>query len=255
MKTSRIAVCAGLVALAVMVADVAEAGGRRGGGPGGAGEHRGPAEALGLTDDQQTQAQALHETFRAEAEALRESGDADREAFAALRESHRTRFEAILTDEQKTQLETLRAEREANRPEDGGRGHGRRGPHGGGDRGDRPNLGEALNLSAEQTTQLETLRGDLRTQLEALRESGEGSREQAQALFEAHREQMQALLTDEQRATFEELRANRPEGRHPRRFHRGDGGDAVDTETESEAAAKSTAAVKSRSWASVKSAR
>jgi Spy/CpxP family protein refolding chaperone len=83
-------------------------------------------QALDLSDDQKTLFEALRSTFRADAEALRESG----EALATLRESHRDQFHALLTDEQKVQLEALHAEREANRSEGrhGGGGHGRMGP-------------------------------------------------------------------------------------------------------------------------------
>ena len=243
MKTSRIAACAALVALAVtlIAADFADAGGRRGGGRGHKG---GPAQALNLTDDQKTQAQALLETFRAEAQALRKSGDADRETFQALRESHREQFQAILTDEQTTQLETLRAEREANRPEDGGRDRGRH-------RGGRPNLGETLGLNGDQSAQIEALRTDLRAQMQALKESGDGSREKAQALRQAQREQILALLTEEQRTALKELKSDRAGRRHSRR-HGGDGTDDA-SETKTETALKSATAGETRSWGSVKS--
>ena len=128
MKTSRIAACAALVVLAVtlIAADVADAGGRRRGGRGYKG---GPAQALNLTDDQKTQAQALLETFRAEAQALRESGDADRETFQALRESHREQFQAILTDEQKKKFKETQSQR-PTRPQGrpGGEGKGKQRP-------------------------------------------------------------------------------------------------------------------------------
>jgi Spy/CpxP family protein refolding chaperone len=264
MKTSRIAACAGLVALAatLITVEVADAGGRgRSGRRAGTAEgHGGPGQALNLTEDQQAQLQALRQQGHAEAEALHESGGADRGAFKALRESHRVQFQAILTDEQRDQLETLRAEWEANRPEGGDRprGHHRRGPGGA---GERPDLGATLGLSEDQSTQIKALRTDLRSQLEALRESGEGSREQAQELIAAQREQMQSILTDEQRTQLETLRAereaNRPEGGHRGRGHhrRGPGGDEdTGTETETEAAAK-TNSVETRSWGSVKSGR
>ncbi len=269
MKTSLIAACAGLVALAatLITVEVADAGGRgRSGRRAGTAEgHGGPGQALNLTEDQQAQLQALRQQGHAEAEALHESGGADREAFKALRESHRVQFQAILTDEQRDQLETLRAEREANRPEGGDRPRGhrlrrllRRGPGGA---GERPDLGATLGLSEDQSTQIKALRTDLRSQLEALRESGEGSREQVQELIAAQREQMQSILTDEQRTQLETLRAereaSRPEGGHRGRGHhrRGPGGDEdTGTETETGAAAK-TNSVETRSWGSVKSGR
>jgi Spy/CpxP family protein refolding chaperone len=263
MKTSRIAVGVGLLALTVtlITASVANAGwghGRRGGERPEGGPHShegrgGPAEVLYLTDDQQAQFDALREAFHAEAVALRESGDADREALDALRESHREQFGAILTDEQKAQLQALHTERRANRPE--ARRGGRPGGHGRMGRGDsrRPDLGTALGLSEEQSGQMEALRGALHEQLQALRESAEGSREQAEALHQTHHEQIQALLTEEQRATLEQLRANRDTRRRPGRR----GGPPCCAEAGAEAgeteAAEKTAGTQSRSWGSVKS--
>jgi Spy/CpxP family protein refolding chaperone len=254
MKISCTLLGAGFAALAAMLmtADFADAGGRRGHGgrQGGAPEgHENRAEALGLTEDQTAQMQSLRESFRREAEALKGSGESTRQAFQALRESHREQAHAILTDEQRTQLQALRAEREANRPEDGHRGR----------QGQRPGLSSVIELSDDQESQIETLRGDFRTQVEALRASGEGSREQGKALFEAHREQVQALLTDEQLATLQEYRAQREtnhEGngrRHGRGGHQGAVDDANETETV--AAQKSAAAVETRSWSVVKSLR
>lgn len=262
MKISCTLLGAGFAVLAAMLmtADFADAGGRRGHGgrQGGAPEgHENRAEALGLTENQTAQMQSLRESYRSEAEALKGSGEGTRQAFQALRESHREQAHAILTDEQRTQLQALRAEREANRPEDGHRGRSR------GRQGQRPGLCSVIELSDDQESQIETLRGDFRTQVEALRASGEGSREQGKALFEAHREQVQALFTDEQLATLQEHRAQREtnhEGngrRHGRGGHQGSGEGAVDNanETETVAAQKSAAAVDTRSWGVVKSLR
>lgn len=259
MKISCTLLGAGFAVLAAMLmtADFADAGGhggRQGGAPEG---HENRAEALGLTENQTAQMQSLRESYRSEAEALKGSGEGTRQAFQALRESHREQAHAILTDEQRTQLQALRAEREANRPEDGHRGRSR------GRQGQRPGLCSVIELSDDQESQIETLRGDLRTQVEALRASGEGSREQGKALFEAHREQVQALFTDEQLATLQEYRAQREtnhEGngrRHGRGGHQGSGEGAVDdaNETETVAAQKSAAAVDTRSWGVVKSLR
>ena len=90
---------------------------------------------LGLTEDQQTQIEALKEQ------------DLTKEEF-------RTSFEAILTDEQIQALE----ERKANRGQ-----HGKRGKH-------RNSLVEQLGLTDEQETQIQTLIEDLNEQRQALRE-------------------------------------------------------------------------------------
>jgi Spy/CpxP family protein refolding chaperone len=258
MKISRIAVATGLVGLAVtlMAADVAHADGRhtRRGGPGDGGRGPGgsPLERLGqvidLTENQQTQLQTLHERFRAEAEALRESGSADREQFEVLRESHREQVQALFTEEQRATLERLHAEREANRPArgDGLRGRpGRRGPEG----EDRPRLVEALGLTEEQQSQIETLRQEMRGQVQALRESSDDRaafREAARALHEVHRAQVRSLLTEQQQGLLDELHANRP---------RRGGADVDDAQVEGSAAQKAASAIETRSWGSLKAGR
>jgi hypothetical protein len=90
-----------------------------------------------LSEDQSTQIKALRTDLRSQLEALRESGEGSREQAQELIAAQREQMQSILTDEQRTQLETLRAEREANRPEGGhrGRGHHRRGPGGDEDTG------------------------------------------------------------------------------------------------------------------------
>lgn len=264
MSKSRITLCAGLMALAttIIVADTADAGGRRGqrfrGQQPSAQDARpdraSRAEALGLTEDQQAQMQALHESFRTEDKALRESlADADRdarhEAFEALRESRHEQVQALLTDEQNAQLEAFHTERLANR----GDSDRRRG-HRGADRGgERPDLGAALGLSEDQSTQIQSLRTQLREQMQSLRASGEGSREQAQALRQAHHEQVQSLLTEEQRIALEELRGEHRRG--PRTDGQGTTPETGVDGADVDGAAKAAASIEGRSWGSLKSGR
>ena len=81
---------------------------------------------LGLSDAQHKAVDALRAEHRAEAAALRESigessdRDAVRAQMQALRDQHRSAFEELLTDEQKAQLEELRAAKEERQEE--GRG-------------------------------------------------------------------------------------------------------------------------------------
>ena len=200
-------------------------------------------EQLGLSDEQQAQIQALKEDIREQGQALGEQyragfeailTDEQRDAIAEIRnplglsdeqreqiqalkeqdltkEQYRADFEAILTDEQRDAI----AELKTNRGQ-----HGKRGKH-------ENSLVERLGLSDEQQAQIQALRADLN--------------EQRQALGEQYWTGFEAILTDEQRATLEEIKANR--GSHSK---------GSEEESETAAAGKSTAAVEETSWGRVK---
>ena len=68
---------------------------------------------LELGDDQQAQLQALRRRHRQQMEKSKASGDVAREQVRALREQYREAFQAVLTEEQRAQLDELRAERES----------------------------------------------------------------------------------------------------------------------------------------------
>ncbi|MEE2659508.1 MAG: hypothetical protein VX733_13460 [Candidatus Latescibacterota bacterium] len=198
------------LALTLTTADLAEASGR--GNFGGRGGHRVAgasdkahgkriSEALGLSNEQKAQLQKLRTQGREEMQALRSQEDVTREQVQALRESHREAFLAVLTDEQRATAEQVRAERETIKAA----GKGRRG----GRRQQRLHLQEALGLNEDQQSQLQTLREEARTAVQALRKDESATRDQFRALRESHREAFLAVLTDEQRATAEQVRAER----------------------------------------------
>ena len=82
---------------------------------------------LGLSEDQQAAIQALRQTQREQMQALCQAGTLDREAVQTAREENHRAVLAILTPEQQTQLEELRAQA----PQRGFfRGHGLRGRRG-----------------------------------------------------------------------------------------------------------------------------
>ena len=156
--------------------------------------NRGKHNQLDLTEEQQTQIQALKDQ------------DLTKEEF-------RTSFEAILTDEQHDAL----AELKANRGK-----HGKRGKH-------KDSLVEQLGLTEEQQTQIQALRETLN--------------EQRQALREQYWTDFEAILTAEQLATLEEIKANRS-------CYSKDSEEETET-TETAAAGKATA-VEETSWGRVK---
>ena len=153
--------------------------------------NRGRHNQLGLSEDQQTQIQALKDQ------------DLTKEEF-------RTSFEAILTDEQLQTLEELKANR------------GNRGKH-------KVSLVDQLGLSEDQQTQIEAL--------------GETLNEQRQVLREQYWTDFEAILTADQLATLEAVKANRG-------CHWKDSEEEAET-TETEAAGKVTT-VAETSWGRVK---
>jgi periplasmic protein CpxP/Spy len=122
-------------------------GGKRGGRHGAFSQRM--AEKLNLTDAQKKQIEAINRGFRDNNKAVFESSRALREQFREakqandtaklealkpqleqqrtqmqqLRQAHRAQIVAVLTPEQRTQWEALKAEREARRGERGPRGH------------------------------------------------------------------------------------------------------------------------------------
>ena len=206
------------------------------------------AEKLNLTEAQKTQIQSLRESFRAQTEpqraelrrlttefrAAREANDTARAQslrsqiqalHTQLRESaqaQKARFEAVLTPEQRAQLETLKSQRRGKM-----RGHHAKR---GGDFGAK--FAEKLNLSDTQKTQMNTLRQNFRAasepyrertrqlatelrqareandtaRVEALRAQIEGQRAQMKVLADSHRQQVLSILTPEQRTQLESFK-------------------------------------------------
>ena len=87
-------------------------------------------QLLELTEAQKEQLQTMREEHRNAAQALRESGEATREDLEQLRSQHREQVEAVLTGEQRQQLEELRAQRAQDGEGKRERGRRGRGPHG-----------------------------------------------------------------------------------------------------------------------------
>ena len=180
-------------------------------------------DGLGLSPEQRAEIERIREESRSEIEALRErvrsadtaDHEAAREALRAGREEVRGRIDGVLTDEQRRTLEERRAERRESRE---GRGRQGRSRPGGGPRA--ANL-DALDLSSEQRAEIERIRTESRSGIEALREEmrsadpadREAAREALRARREEVRGQVGGVLTDEQRRTLEERRAQRQASR------------------------------------------
>lgn len=156
-------------------------------------------EALGLSEEQQAQAEEIFSAARTDMHAVRDEIEAQ--------------IRAVLTAEQAAELDELQASQPQGGP-GGFRPQGGFGPYGGfrygggagGWHGEDPveRLTEALGLDETQQAAVQSAFDDGRVQREARR-----------ALAE---EELRAILTEEQAATFEELQAQRPMGFGPHGF-------------------------------------
>jgi polyhydroxyalkanoate synthesis regulator phasin len=151
-----------------------------------------------LTDAQKEQAQTIRESVRAELEALKASvaageitAEEARATMQELRESVREQIEALLTDEQKAELEALRAEREAEREA----------------RREEARLvrNDVLGLDADEAAAFDAISEGNRATAEALREqvrNGEITRDEAHAamltLRDERNTQLAAMLDETQ---------------------------------------------------------
>lgn len=119
--------------------------------------------------------------------------ETQRAAMQASRESNRQQVEALLTPEQKEKFSAMQQKRGGKK----GKRHGKRGGDRMGKRMDKrmERMQERLGLSAEQVTQIKALRETQRTAAQASRES--------------NRQQIAALLTAEQKEKFNAMKQKR----------------------------------------------
>jgi hypothetical protein len=157
----------------------------------------GPLDEI-LTDEQKAQVQEIRESVREELEAMKAALDAGeitaeeaRDKAQAIRESVRDQIEALLTDDQKAQLENLRAERQAEREAHMGEA--------------REVRNDVLGLTDEQIEAFDTVTEANREAAEQLREqvrNGDLTREDAHAamleLRDGRYEQLADMLDDTQ---------------------------------------------------------
>lgn len=137
--------------------------------------------------------------------------DAQRSQMQSIREASKAKIDAVLTADQRQQLATAET---AEQAEGGGRGHGL----------------DKLNLTADQSSQIEAIRTDARSQMRAVltpeqRTAAEGSgdqrgawrqlnlsdaqRSQMQAIREASKAKTDAVLTAEQRQQLDQIHQER----------------------------------------------
>ena len=148
-----------------------------------------------LADDQKPQFDAIMKEFRTGMDAIFSSikaGEMTREEakteIESMEETMKSAIDALLTDDQKTQLEQLRADRKAEKKAYMEAVH-------------QAKI-EALGLTVDQIAAIETARAETKAAMEALKAQVESenltkeeAREAAKAIFEANKTTMDAIFT------------------------------------------------------------
>jgi len=184
---------------------------------------------LNLSADQKTRIQTINEAYRKQLSELKSQTNItvaeSKSRREALQTKHRADIQAVLTAEQRTQMETLEKERQAK----GNKGKFKRGEGykkdstAFGKKGNRQGMrqgGEGmqkmqqeLNLSSDQQAKITKLREEFKTKSQGIRNnttlSQEQKKEQFKSLAQEHRSQMKNILTKEQLEKIEEAKAKR----------------------------------------------
>ncbi|HEY6062051.1 MAG TPA: hypothetical protein VIV35_00480 [Chitinophagaceae bacterium] len=168
---------------------------------------------LNLTDAQKEQFKAQRESFRKQMEELKKNDNITvkewKNRMEALRKDQKTKMQAILTTEQKAQIEKMKAEHKAMQEIDA--------------KARLEKMKIHLGLSDEQAAKINKNRTDMMAKMKALREDDkmdmEKKKEQMKDLMKKQKEQMKSILTEEQMKKFEE---GHKQG--PGRMHDGPGG-------------------------------
>lgn len=156
-------------------------------------KHNGKEMAdLNLSEDQKAQFRALNEEHHKQMADLKKQDNLtvkdSKEKMESLRKDHRAKVQALLTPEQKTQLEKKKEERKARMGEM--------------ERSRGEKLKTELNLTAEQSAKLDESRKQLKEKIGAIRGdkslTEEQVKEKSRELRKQQKESMKSILTEEQ---------------------------------------------------------
>ena len=190
-------------------------------------EHRmGGYDQLNLSADQKARLQTLKENYKQQSQALRNNksiSEQDQKArHQELRNSFRAQVDAILTAEQRTQLDKTKAGRKpagkAGKKDFKSKEYKSKGDRRdavtsrkGADRGAA--FEKELNLTADQQTRIQNIRTSFRTRFEDIRNkplTQEQRKTQMQDLMKEQQAQIKSVLTKEQVEKMQSLRKDRP---------------------------------------------
>jgi len=169
--------------------------------------HRGmDMQKLNLTEEQKATFKSQKENFRKQMEELKKNetltlGEAKKRA-ENIRKEHKAKMEGLLTNDQKTQLQKIKAE--------GKEKHAAMGRQ----RGER--MKTELGLTDEQSAKMQSNRKAMGEKMKALRENksltDNQKKEQMKELMKQQKENMKSVLTEDQLKKLNEIKHNRPEG-------------------------------------------
>jgi Spy/CpxP family protein refolding chaperone len=163
------------------------------------------AKKLNLTDDQRTKMQSLNEDFRDRMKELNKQENItvkeQKERREALLAEHKAALAALLTPEQRKELEE---QKKATSKEKGSQ-----------DKVD--NLDRRLDLTDAQGQKIKEVNQDFRTKMQEVQKneslSREQKKEQIKTLQQTHTEQIKSILTEEQKNKLEALKRNKSDRR------------------------------------------
>ena len=164
--------------------------------------------ALNLTDEQKKKMKTIREDFRKQMEELNKQENItvkeQRGRMEALRKDHQAKFQSILTEEQKAQLEKDKAARKEKAKEYGKKKEAR--------------MKEELKLTTEQSAKMAEQRKMTSEKVKAIRENasltGQQKKEQVREVMKEQKEAMKSILTEEQWQQMKEKRKHHPHGKN-----------------------------------------
>ena len=166
--------------------------------------HRGDEfKSLNLSEEQKEKFKALREENRKQREDLKKNDNITvkewKAKMEAQRKEQRAKFQSILTDEQKAQLDKSRLERKDKFKERSK------------ERSEK--MKAELGLSDDQSAKLKASREAMGEKIRAIREdkslNDENKKEQVKELMNKHKEEMKSVLTEEQLKKLEEQKGQR----------------------------------------------
>jgi Spy/CpxP family protein refolding chaperone len=175
-----------------------------------------PFHQLQLTEAQKTQLKSIREKQSLELKALKKNDQitvkALKEQKKTIHEKYKAQYQSVLTQDQKSQLAKLKAQKgnKAQKANKAGKTARIKAAKRGGGAQD---LAKTLNLTPAQKDRLQQLRTDFKAKADAVRNNSSLSREQKktqfQDLMKQQKDQMKTVLTKEQSEKLESVRKDR----------------------------------------------
>jgi len=167
-------------------------------------DHQQMSEKLKLTDDQKQQMKSINDDFKNRMQELNKNGNITaqelKEQKHALAKERMEKVQALLTPEQKLQMQEFRKEGKNKRKMDSGKR--------------MEKIKNTLNLSDEQVEKMKAQRFEFKSKEEAIRNNksltADEKNDQLKSLRNEKKNSFKSFLTPEQIKKLEEMKHNRP---------------------------------------------